>query len=220
MMRTLREKQEHPSVEPYPRRSLRKKKTREKIIKATNKLVALIGASEITMNAVAEAADVHVTTLFTHFSTKTELFSALSEPSIARLERMVAESMGQVPFFEFAKEHAASLAILARRKRQPGINYDRELGNDLELMPAWLKYEQRQIDLYKKYIAREYGLDERVDKRPLMIAAMIVSTNIQTYGQSQCGRSGINFEQEARETIETVERLVGPGLLEPFPTPA
>ena len=97
------------SEERYPRRTRRKRQTRRKMIEATAKLLRQYPASGITMAQVAEAADLHVTTLFTHFDSKADLLAAMSEPQIERLEAAVAESMGSVSFFDFLKDAETAL---------------------------------------------------------------------------------------------------------------
>src|ERR1700761_1453296 len=88
-------------AEKFPRRTIRKQKTRERIVAAASKLFQELGYSEATLASIADEADVHVTTLFTHFSSKKELADALSDVAIERLAELIDDAKGQVPFFRF-----------------------------------------------------------------------------------------------------------------------
>ena len=54
-------------AERFPRRTLRRQNTRARILRAAMQLFRQVGYGAATMNAIADAADVHVTTLFVHF---------------------------------------------------------------------------------------------------------------------------------------------------------
>ena len=60
-------------AERFPRRTARRENTRKRIIAVAARLFQRVGYGTTTMNAIAEAADVHVTTLFTHFKSKQDL---------------------------------------------------------------------------------------------------------------------------------------------------
>jgi len=199
-------------AQAYPRRNKRKQKTRAAIIAAANALVRERGAANVTITDIADAADVHVTTLFNHFETRGALFAALSEPDIARLEEAVAAARASQGFFEFLRA-ATRFAVTQHEKGEwGGIPFGTDHGAEPELMAGWLAYERRQVALLTDYAAQEFGLDPAVDKRPFLIASMIVSANIQTFERWQKDRAGVDLEAENMAVIDAAEAMIKRGL--------
>src|SRR5262249_58188812 len=58
------------------RRERRKRQTRAALVRAARELFVEKGFDETTLSEIAERADVGSSTLFTHFSTKAEIFFA------------------------------------------------------------------------------------------------------------------------------------------------
>jgi len=78
----------------FPRRTIRRQETRARIVAAASRLFRSVGYAEATMAAIAEAADVHVTTMFTHFKSKAELAATLGEAAIVELGELIADAQG------------------------------------------------------------------------------------------------------------------------------
>ena len=60
----------------FPRRTAAKARTRQRIEEAARRLFVTLGYGDATMAAIADAADIHITTLFTHFASKRDLAAA------------------------------------------------------------------------------------------------------------------------------------------------
>ncbi|MBF2755325.1 MAG: TetR/AcrR family transcriptional regulator [Gammaproteobacteria bacterium AqS3] len=60
----------------FPKREKKKAETRQKIIDASIELFFQMGAGDVTMEAVAKAAGIHVQTLYSHFPNKLSLMLA------------------------------------------------------------------------------------------------------------------------------------------------
>lgn len=197
----------------YPRRQKKKERTRAAIIAAANRLVHERGPSDVTVNDIADAADVHVTTLFNHFPTRGALFAALTEPDIDRLDQAIAAARAQgIGFFEFLRI-AVHFAVEGHRNdKWTGVPFGADHHADPELVAAWLAYERRQVALLTDYAAAEFGLDPETDKRPFLIASMIVSANIQTFERWQRDRDGVDLEAENLKVLKAAEALIKPGV--------
>jgi AcrR family transcriptional regulator len=201
-------------TEPFPRRSRRKLQTRERIIGAAGVLFRQVGYEDATMAAIAEAADIHVTTLFTHFKSKRDLGGAIAERSLERLRGAIEANRGHVRFFDFMRAAVTSATGEYQRDAEFNLSIGRQFGADPEVTARWMDYERRQIELLAGYIAHDFGLDRTGDYRPMLVANMIVGGKILVHERwvKSDGQSDLLGENLAM--IEAVEGLVKNGLSE------
>ncbi|MEZ6011635.1 MAG: helix-turn-helix domain-containing protein [Hyphomonas sp.] len=159
----------------YPRRTERRRRTRAKILEKAASLFGESGYGPATMQAIADAADVHVTTLFLHFKSKGELALSLVEASLDELRKRAGEARGNVPVFDFLRKEARERArrLAGRKGRLPSLW--QALYTDNELAFARIEYERGQHDLIAEYVATEYGFDRRVDIRPEIVASLLLA---------------------------------------------
>ncbi len=174
-------------------------------MRATYGLVASVGCAEITMAMVADEADIHVTTLFTHFDSKADLFAALSEPAIRGLQNRVESNMGKVKFLPFLNELQVEFAEKYEQAGQKAINSSYYLRSQVELLPAWLQFEKRQIELFADYMSHDY---EMTPLQARMIAGMIVSASIFTYDQWLDNYSNQSLVDSTRENLKEIEKIL------------
>lgn len=194
--------------ERFPRRTLRREQTRARILKAALKLFRQVGYGAATMNAIADAADVHVTTLFTHFKNKRDLAVSLYDTSIERLEQMVTEAQGQRPFFEFFRAVTLNAARAIEGEADPTMTHWRELLRDPELTYAWFLYEQRQVALLAGYIAHDYGLDPATDYRPDLASNLLVMSGWVSHRRWCDAPQTLDLETETVKALDIAERMV------------
>ncbi len=199
--------EEATQIERFPRRTLRRQQTRANIMKAALKLFRKVGYGAATMNAIADAADVHVTTLFTHFKTKRDLAVSLNDSSVLLLEQMVAEEKGKTPFFEFFQNLVLGTARRIEHPRGPGLSLWHEMRQDPELTFAWVQYEQQQIVLLADYVAHDYKLDPKTDYRPELIAGLMVSSSWLSHRRWTSATRTLNLEAETRTAVEIATRM-------------
>lgn len=194
--------QQTPAIK-YPLRTKKKNQTRRKIILDTAKLASMGSFNSITMAMVADRADVHVTTLFTHFKNKRELLAALSEPAMQDLSQHVAESRGKVPFFKFYK--ALWVKFLTQLNAgETGIKV--LLWQDqLELVPAWLNFERHQLSLFAGYLEDDYPLNKTQAR---LVAGMLVSANRFALDDWLANSKTQNIKAQISRNIKEVERIV------------
>lgn len=188
----------------YPRRTQRKEATRRRIVTAALKLAGREGAANVTMAQVAEEADVHVTTLFTHFSSKADLFSGISEPAIVRLREGIKQSKGSTPFFDFIRTVQEEFANSLARKGQEVIDHSLYLRTQVELLPAWIDFEKTQVALLADYIQHDFDVSE-IDAR--LFAGMIVSANIHSFDQWLTDPAANDLTDLTRQNIDHIENI-------------
>ena len=190
--------------EKYPLRTQRKAATRLRIVSSALHLAGIHGAANVTMAMVAEAADVHVTTLFTHFTSKAELFSGISEPAIEALTKRIAESLGKVAFFDFVKTIQEEFATMMAKKGQEVVDHSLYLRTQVELLPAWIDYEKSQVSLMAEYLQHDYEISEL---EAMLFAGMIVSANIHSFDLWLSNPEANDLEQLARRNINEIEAI-------------
>lgn len=158
----------------YPRRTERRRKTRTKILRAASDLFLRSSFSATTMQNIADAADIHVTTLFMHFNSKNDLATVLAENAVEELREHALAAQPAKTFFDFFRDEAMNYAAVRKNAGQPHAAMWRGLRHDREFAFAWALYEQGQKSVYADYIALEYNLDRATDYVPDLLAAMMV----------------------------------------------
>lgn len=199
-------------VERFPRRAATRQRTRARIMAAAQKLFADLGYQDATMAAIADAADVHVATLFTHFPSKRDLMAALSEAAIAWLEEAVAARRGTERFLDFWADLVRRAAGSYARQGAASLALARDAIAHPELLPAWLRYEERQAALFAPWIAEEMGVDMDRDPRPMLVAAMLVAGGVLAYRRWYDSGGTLPIEEEAERLIAGAFAVAGPQL--------
>jgi AcrR family transcriptional regulator len=190
-------------LERFPRRTLRRQQTRAAILKAANRLFRKVGYGAATMTAIADGADVHVTTLFTHFKTKRDLAVSLNDASVALLERLAADAKGNTPFFDFFRALVLKSAErIEPTSGDPALSLWHELREDPELTFAWVQYEQRQIVLLSDYIAHDYGLDQATDYRPELVANLLIASSWTSHRHWTENAQTLDLKTETNKALE------------------
>lgn len=193
----------------YPRRSKRKRETRERILAAAYRLFSMKGYADAAMTDIADAADIHVATLFTHFKSKKELSGALADEAIAELESLVTDARARgVPFFDFIRAVAGGWALAEQSMPARNLAYGYQLRGDPELAFGWLQYQKRELELYAGYIAAEHGLDLTSDLRPHLIAGMVSRGNVMALERWLDSKGNTNLKQDVLAGIDATESLV------------
>lgn len=200
------------TVTAYPRRARRKSETRERIIGAAQQLIGSRGYVETTMADIADAADIHVTTLFTHFKSKKELTAALTDGATAHLEALIRAAIGKQPFFKFVRSLIESWARSEQEGGSRNLRYGYELRSDPELAFSWLQYQKREVALLAEYVATEYGLNASTDLRPFLVANMVSVGNVVAHERWLDTGGASDLAHDALKALDACRNLVEPSL--------
>ncbi|KCZ54547.1 TetR/AcrR family transcriptional regulator [Hyphomonas chukchiensis] len=160
----------------YPRRTARRKLTREKIIRAAARLFNEAGYAATTMQNIADAADVHVTTLFMHFNSKADLATEFGIAATDELRKRAFAARDTVPFLDFFRAELERAVIVSKKQSSQSLMLWHGLREEKDLAYALAAYEQALRDIYAEYVAHVYSLDRTNDFRPDIIAAILVSS--------------------------------------------
>ncbi|MGO9935719.1 MAG: TetR/AcrR family transcriptional regulator [Steroidobacteraceae bacterium] len=192
--------------ERFPRRSARRIRTRAKILEAALAHFQKAGYADATLNAIADAADVHVTTLFTHFKTKRDLATSLADAEIERLAGLIGAAKGRRAFFDFFRALVLTTAASRQKFGDHKSGIRQELQQDPELALSWLRYEEKEVLLLADYIAHDYGLDLKADYVPYLAASIIISSGVISYTRWR-SLKGLDLVQETEVALDYAERM-------------
>ena len=191
----------------FPRRTSRRLETRARIVEAASKLFRGVGYADATMAAIAEAADVHVTTLFTHFKTKAELVATLGDAAIDELAGFIESSRGKTPFFAFFRAVVVGAAKAFQHDAGPNIAMGHELRRDPQLAFGWMDYERRQIEMLAAYIAADYGLDLAADMRPMLVASLLMNSTTLAHDRWLESKRALDLVEETLKALDIAQAM-------------
>lgn len=160
----------------YPRRTARRKLTREKIIRAAARLFNDSGYAATTMQNIADAADVHVTTLFMHFNSKADLATEFGIAATDELRKRAFAARDSMSFLDFFRTELERAVIVSKKQSSQSLMLWHGLREEKDLAYALAAYEQALRDIYAEYVAHVYSLDRATDFRPDIVAAILVSS--------------------------------------------
>lgn len=197
---------EQDNAERFPRRSARRARTRARILEAASSEFKKAGYAEATMNAIAEAADIHVTTLFTHFKTKRDLAAALSDQEIDQFRELIDDAKGKIPFFDFFRRLVLTTAATRQKDGDPKTGLTQEVQRDPELALSWLRYEEAEVRLVAEYIAHDYGLDAKEDYTPYLAGQVLIASGVTSYTR-WVREKGVDLVKETEIALDLAERM-------------
>ena len=197
----------------FPRRTAAKARTRQRIESAARRLFIELGYNDATMAAIAEAADVHVTTLFTHFASKQDLMTAIAATAGERFETAVAaQRAAGVPALPFWRQEVIQAASAYERDKERQLKLGRALSSHPELLPAWISLQLRLVDLLTDYIAADLGVAPAADRRPRMAAAMLVAGGVMAFETWLASGQTCDLVAENLALIAAAEAILKDGL--------
>jgi AcrR family transcriptional regulator len=161
----------------YPRRTERRLQIRANLIRTAAIMFSRNGYSQTTLAEVAEAADVHVQTLYRHFNSKEDLALAAAETAMDDCQDYF-ENAGQLRTFEIWRSwiektvsRLSTLGFDQRKKDQ--LLGPSSLMNDNYLVMIYSGYE----NLLTEYLAQEFKLNPEQSRIPRLAACMLCAGN-------------------------------------------
>lgn len=192
----------------FPLREQRKAQTRHKLMQAAATLFARNGYDATTLEDVAEAAGLHVQTLYRHFPTKQDLATAGDQDLLERFRSQISASDRPGSTFDFWRDWVAQATDWVMQ--DGGENYRRYLNSSagLPLVAVRLKAIQDQYeDLLTESLARECAPCNALVSPPRLIAGMLLAGH--NYVLRCHAREKIDLRSEAAAVIDGVELSVG-----------
>jgi len=202
-----------PMAVRFPRRTATKARTRQRIQNAARRLFVELGYADATLAAIADAADVHVTTLFTHFASKQDLMTSIAVSAGERFEAHVAaQRAAGVPALAFWRSEVTQAAQAYERNTEGQLKLGRAMSEHPELLPAWITLQLRLIALLADYIAVQLPTDRPDDARAQMAAAMLVAGGLMAFETWLAGGRAGDLVRENLRLIDAAELILKAGL--------
>jgi len=199
----------------YPRRTERRKRTRARILKVAAKQFSEGGYGPTTMQAIADEADIHVTTLFMHFNSKSDLALTIVTTAADELRERASNARGNVGFFEYFRREARTLVDALKTSAQPGLMFWNTQRGDNELAFAWAAFEREQRNIYAQFIAEDYEVDRANDYRPDLIVSLVLSSIILAHKKWSHAPDKLSLEEEVDACLEIAQtaarNMLSPG---------
>lgn len=193
--------QENQIKRIYPLRDKKRTNTRASLVSTCVKLLSKNGYKNLTMQAVADEAGIHVQTLYKHFPTKFDLASTASCEELRR--RMKVRN--QDTFSEWSKyviERASEITNFDKGKLFLGTidsTISSEHSEQLSLAIA-----SEYTDILTRNIAKDLSMDHEKDLLPKVIGNIIYTSS--THNTLEWYRAGGKtdlIEQSKKMLIET-----------------
>jgi AcrR family transcriptional regulator len=157
------------------RHERRKRRTRDSIVDAARSLFLERGFEQTTLTEVAERADIAASTLFTHFSTKADLFFADYDLFVDDfIETLIGRDRLRESAIDATIRWHTEMPLLDRDEA-PDFEWFSGIRRLIDNDPLLPSLEQQQYERALTVLAREVALDfgdSELDLRPQLIAAV------------------------------------------------
>lgn len=137
--------------------------SRLRLLEAVEALFQQYGFEDTTLESVADAAGVHVQTLYRHFRKKSDWLKAILDKNLEEFTAFMRQREG-----ETLSAWRDWVELNAVRTRPDPSTHDLP-----EMAGYWHRYEA----LLAHEIAIDMGVNERTDLCPMLAACMLVGTN-------------------------------------------
>ena len=190
----------------YPLRSKRKAQTRVKILRAAQAVFYAKGYDDSTLDEIAEAAGVHVQTLYRHFATKQELASAGDRRWFELFNEWVETRDPRETAFDTWRAWLRS--TYGRLISDGGAAY-REYMHTRHANPSILgelsKIRAQYEDILCELLARDFSLPAEGTGKPRLVAGMLLAGS--AYVMRRFDAENIDLIKEAVAVVDEVEAM-------------
>jgi len=194
-------------------RERKKADTREAIRSAAVDLFVAHGFEETTMDAIAEAADVSVRTVFRYFPTKEDLAFADAEQLVVDFTELLEARPAHEAVMTSVRAVAAEMATRLEATQEVDVRLAPIMSREPALRRRYLEIMDRVEETVAGWAARRLDAPPG-DLRPRLLAAAIVATQRVVVDAMTAGDPRLLNEliQEAVAVIgEGFDTLEGPG---------
>ena len=169
----------------YPLREKRKTKTRESLLDAAAELLFEVGYDNMTLDQVAERAEVHVQTLYRHFPTKLAIILELNAYALDELTSLLKNRESGVSTISVWRAIVKKYSSVTDK----GLVLYTPSG---PAAPAFWELMDRYVSVLTAGLAIDMGVSARSrDRRPYLLACMLKASNdIEAMRWNASGRKG------------------------------
>ena len=192
----------------YPLRTQRKAETRKKIVRAAQDIFYRKGYDATTLEEIAEAAGVHVQTLYRHFANKQELASSGDTRWFERFREKITDPSRTSTTFDFWREWLVfSLSYLTQDGGKGYREYITIRHANPPILGELSRIRARYEDLLCFSLAEDFGLSPNGPGKPRLVAGMLLAGSNYTLRRFEVEE--IDLVKEAVTVVDEVEKMFG-----------
>ncbi|MEQ8558178.1 MAG: TetR/AcrR family transcriptional regulator [Henriciella sp.] len=193
----------------YPLRTKRKAETRKKIVRAAQEILYRKGYEATTLEEIAEAAGVHVQTLYRHFANKQELASSSDWSWFQRFSDTISNPSRTENTFEFWR---GWLEVTFRHLTSDGGDGYRRYITVRHANPPILgqlsTIRAQYEDLLCESLAEDFGMSPVGPGKPRLVAGMLLAGSSYVLRRFEV-EDDIDLIGEAIAVVDEVEKMFG-----------
>jgi AcrR family transcriptional regulator len=189
----------------FPLRTKRKMETRLKLVRSARHLFLTKGYDNTTLEEVAEAAGLHVQTLYRHFGTKQDLAKAGDEYWLRLFEEAISKRDVSQSTFAFWRNWMSETVDTLLEDAEAFRSHLRMSYSTPTIMGATLAIRGAYEDLLTKHLAKDFGMPFEGVTTPRLVAGMLMSGN--HYVRMNFKDHDTDLKAETLQVIDTVTEM-------------
>lgn len=197
----------------FPLRTKRKMETRIKLVRAARHLFLTKGYDNTTLEEVADAAGLHVQTLYRHFGTKQDLAKAGDEFWLRKFEAAISDRDPSQSTFAFWRNWMSDTVDTLLEDTESFRSHLRMSQTTPTILGATLAIRSKYEDLLAENLAKDFGMAPEGVNKARLIAGMLMSGN--AYVRAYFLDHNTDLKAETLKVIDTVIELFGDLVVNP-----
>lgn len=196
----------------YGRRARRRQQTHQSILDAAHKLFAERGYEHTKLIDIAEAADLHLQTLYRHFDCKLELAAAIDRELLKQFQTLIADrDQDTITFWrDWVKDASRNMVELGPNYRKTLLNLFTVPAMSTTFLETWFQYQ----DTLAAEINQDRGDQPAADQLSHILAGALVTANTQVIRSWVHGDDTFDLTAEACRTVDLIAERLAPLLTE------
>ncbi|MAP96106.1 MAG: hypothetical protein CMK07_14260 [Ponticaulis sp.] len=161
----------------FPLRTKRKLETRVKLVRAGRQLFLSKGYDNTTLEEIADAAGLHVQTLYRHFGTKQDLAKAGDEHWLELFEKEISERDRSENTFAFWRRWMSNTVETLLADGDTFRSHLTMSHTTPTILGATLAIRSRYEDLLTEHLAEDFGISAEGVSTARLVACMLMGAN-------------------------------------------
>lgn len=189
----------------FPLRTKRKMETRRKLVRAARQLFVSKGYHETTLEEIADAAGLHVQTLYRHFGTKQELARAGDIYWLNLFEEAIENRPENVSTFKFWRDWMSETVETLLQEGQGFRTHLKVSHSTPTILGAALEIRGRYETLLTEHLAKDFQMDAEGVSTPRLVACMLMAGN--AYVRAVYADHDTDLKTDTLKVIDTVTEM-------------
>lgn len=186
----------------FPLRTKRKMETRLKLVRSARHLFLTKGYDNTTLEEVADAAGLHVQTLYRHFGTKQDLAKAGDEYWLRLFEEAISKRDPSQSTFEFWRNWMSETVDTLLEDAEAFRSHLRMSYSTPTILGATMAIRGEYENLLAKHLARDFEMPVEGVSTPRLVAGMLMAGNF--FVRTNFKDNDTDLKAETMQVIDTV----------------